>query len=65
MEHNLRRHEFGKMLLDVAKYVLTIVVVGGVFSGTFRPLFVGCGAALGLMIAVVGCLAIPADKGDA
>ena len=59
MEDDVRRQELGKAILDVAKYVLTIVVIGGVFGDQFRGLFVLGGSLLGVGLGAVGFFTLP------
>lgn len=61
MRDRTRRLELGKMLLDVAKYVMTIVVIGGIVSGRVQldMIVIGFGMAAGIM--GVGFFAIPLE----
>ncbi len=62
MRDRTRRLELGKMLLDVAKYVMTIVVIGGIISGRVQldMIVLGIGMATGIM--GVGFFAIPLEE---
>lgn len=57
-----RRHELGKMWLDVAKYILTIVVVGGLFAGRMDVRAIVLGFVLGAAVAGVGFQVIPSEE---
>lgn len=59
-----RRTELGKMFFDVAKYVLTIVVIGGLISERINVGAILLGIGLGTALATIGYFAIPPQQGD-
>lgn len=50
------------MALDVSKYVLTIVVVGGAFFGKLPVVAIGTGVLLVSVVIYVGFLVIPPEE---
>jgi len=64
MRHDERRKELGKMLMDVAKYLATVGIIGSVLTNglTFiRGLVIG---ALFLFLVVLAFFVIPTRKGE-
>lgn len=61
MRDRTRRIETGRMSLDVAKYVLTIVGVGGLFSGQFQVGAIIGGIVLGVVLIAIGFAIIPLE----
>ena len=57
-----RRLELGKTILDVAKYVLTIVVIRGLVSNPFDIYSIAFGTILVLGLGLIGFLAIPEEE---
>ena len=64
MEDRTRRLELGKMLLDVAKYLLTIVVVGGLVSEKVSVEAVVLGVLLAGSLIGIGFQTIPPEEGS-
>lgn len=64
LQDRTRRIEFGKMLLDVGKYVVTMVVVGGLFAEQVHLGAVAVGIVLAAGISALGFVTIP-PEGDA
>lgn len=62
MRDKTRRTELGKMLIDVAKYVVTIVVVGGLFSERIDFGTVVLGIVLAIGFALIGFHVIPQEE---
>jgi len=62
MKDRTRRLELGKMLLDVAKYVLSIVVIGGMVSDRVQPEAILIGLALGGGLIGIGFQVIPLEE---
>jgi len=63
MTNRTRRTKLGEMLLDVDKYILTVVVVGGYISP--EKLGVGliiAGLLVAIVIAIMAVMIIPKDK---
>lgn len=65
MAQEVRREELGKFFLDLAKYVLTVVVVGTLISEVvnLRALLIGLG--LGAGLTVIGYWILPPAIRDA
>ena len=57
-----RRVEVGKMSLDVSKYILTIVVVGGAFFGKLSWVTIGGGVLVAAAVTAIGFLVIPPEE---
>lgn len=57
-----RQIELGKMLLDIAKYIATIVVVSGVFTQQMKGWVIIYGAILAVSFAGVGYWVIPEEE---
>lgn len=62
MNDKTRRIELGKMLLDVAKYVLTVVVISGLVSAQIDVGTVLFGMALAISLAGMGFFVIPVEE---
>jgi len=62
MQDRARRTEIGKMLIDVAKYVFTLIVIGGLFSERLNIGAITMGVLLATGIATIGFLAIPPEE---
>ena len=63
MINRTRRTKLGEMLLDVDKYILTVVVIGGFF--TPERISVGlilAGFFIAVLMAVAALVIIPPDK---
>ena len=62
MRDRTRRLELGKMVIDVAKYIFTIVVIGGLISNRvdLEAMLIGLVLAFGLM--GVGFGVIPPEE---
>jgi len=50
------------MLIDVAKYVFTLIVIGGLFSERLNIGAITMGVLLATGIATIGFLAIPPEE---
>ena len=64
MIHEKRREELGKMIMDVAKYLATVGLIGSFLTNS---LTVGTGliiAIVVLLLTVMGFYTIPPKKGD-
>ena len=62
MKDRTRRLELGKMVLDVAKYIFTIVVIGGLFYRQLSPLVAVVGIFLAVAASSIGFRVIPSEK---
>ncbi len=62
MKDRTRRLEIGRTLIDVAKYVATIVVVGGLVSNRVDLPNVLIGIVVVFGLGIIGFLAIPQDE---
>jgi len=62
MKYYNRRKEIGKMLVDVVKYIITIVIIGSLLTEklTAEMALLGTMASLGFLI--VAFFVIPPDK---
>ena len=60
--NRLRRHELGKMLLDVAKYVVTIVVVGGIVAQRLNTRVLGLGIVATIFFTALGFWTLPLER---
>ncbi len=61
-EDRIRRLELGKMFIDIAKYVLTIVVIGGLFLDRLNVWAILMGAILATGLGTIGFLVIPLEE---
>ena len=61
MHDRIRRTELGRMAFDIAKYVFTIVVIGGIISRGIDPRMVGMGAVIGLGVCALAFFVTPSD----
>lgn len=57
-----RRMIFGTMLVDVVKYLLTVIVIGSVFAETIKIKQMIVGLCLATVIAYVAYKLIPSDR---
>lgn len=62
MTNRTRRLELGKMIIDVAKYILTIVAVGGLVSNRIDTAAMMAGLALAGGLMGVGFQMIPPEE---
>jgi polyferredoxin len=62
MRDRTRRLELGKMLMDVAKYVLTILVIGGFFYKQVGPFVAVLGFVLAMIFLSIGFQIIPPEE---
>lgn len=62
MRDRTRRTELGRVLLDVAKYVVTIVVIGGLISERVNVGAVLLGVVLAIGIGAIGFQVIPPEE---
>ena len=58
----MRRLELGKMLLDVSKFISTIVVVGGIVSDRVRVELIVLGVLMAVGFAGIGFQVIPLEE---
>jgi hypothetical protein len=58
-----RRKEFGKMFLDVAKYVITIVVIGSLLTEKLDVKMAIIGLTIFFLILLAAFFTIPPNKG--
>ena len=65
MRDRTRRTELGKMFIDVAKYVLTIVVIGGLVAEQVHAGSIVLGLVFSTSTAAIGFLVIPPEEGGA
>jgi len=63
MRYTKSRLEAGKMLFDITKYVITVIVIGGIFSKSigFKEALFGIFIAIALFI--TGFIIIPKEEG--
>lgn len=62
MRDKARRTELGKMCVDIAKYVYTIVVIGGLFSERVNIGAIVLGFVLATAVAAIGFHVIPLEE---
>ncbi len=62
MRNWTRQHELGRILLDVAKYIATGVVICGLFAPQVNVLLIVSGAVLAASFAGVGFYIIPSEE---
>lgn len=62
MTNRTRRLELGKMVIEVAKYILTIVVIGGLISNRIDTGAIIMGLALATGLMGVGFQVIPLEE---
>lgn len=62
MRYDLKRLELGRMFIDVAKYIATIIVVGSLFSEKVNLRVVVIGIILSLVVGIIGFLTIPVKE---
>ena len=57
MTNRTRRNKLGEMLLDVDKYILTVVVVGGFFApGKLSPILIIAGFVIAVVIVIMAVM---------
>ncbi|MCM8784142.1 MAG: hypothetical protein NC818_05170 [Candidatus Omnitrophica bacterium] len=59
MKYYFRRIELGKMFIDVAKYIVTIIVIGTLFSEKINLRILVLGICLALAMGIIGFLTLP------
>ena len=59
MRDEIRRHELGKYLLDISKYVLTVVVIGALASERVEAKLVLLGLGIGAAFCFSGFWTLP------
>jgi hypothetical protein len=57
-----RRKIFGQMLVDVVKYLFTVIVIGSIFADTVKVFPIIIGLMLAIIIASVAYKLIPHDE---
>jgi O-antigen ligase len=57
-----KRKIFGQMLVDVVKYLFTIIVIGSIFAETVKIFPIIMGLIIAIIIAFVAYKLIPPDK---
>lgn len=62
MRHNQRRSEIGKMLVDIAKYVATIGIIGGLITDKLSPKTAIFGIVSIVLLLFVAFFVMPANK---
>ncbi len=62
MRNMKRREKLADLLFDLAKYILTVVVVGGLLSGKFDFIYWFIGVLLSLALMVCAYFLTPQDK---
>jgi len=62
MKHRERRKEIGKMFIDVAKYMLTALFVGRIFTGEITMKMGIFEVTAIAIILVIGFFTIPPEK---
>ncbi len=62
MKHCNRRREIGKMLVDVSKYIITIVIIGSLLSERLTVNMALWGVITSLGFLILAFFTIPSDK---
>ncbi|MEK7813146.1 MAG: DUF6722 family protein [Candidatus Desantisbacteria bacterium] len=64
MKYSSRRKEIGKMFVDVAKYILTIGIIGSLFTDRLTIKMAMGGVVASVVFLVVAFFVIPQDGGE-
>ncbi len=62
MKYSQRRKETGKMLIDIVKYLVTIVIIGGLFTDKLTPQMATWGIISSIILYLLAFFTIPLDK---
>ncbi len=65
MIHDDRRKEAGKMLLDIAKYIVTVGLIGGMVTQSLSLFTAGTIIVVAFIVFLVGFYTIPPKKKEA
>ncbi len=64
MKHDERRKELGKMLMDVAKYLATVGLIGGILTENITAIAGIAIVAVVAILIIVAFFTIPSKKGE-
>jgi hypothetical protein len=64
MKFETRRREIGKMLVDVVKYILTIVLIGSLLTDKLTLKMAMLGSIMAIVILIIAFFTLPADKNN-
>lgn len=64
MRHSKRRHKIGEMVIDIAKYLITVGLIGGIFTDKVSFVMGIIIICIVITISLVGFFIIPPDKED-
>ncbi len=59
MRFTKSRYEAGKMLFDITKYVVTVIVIGGIFSKSIDLKSAIFGVFIAIVLFIAGFVVIP------
>lgn len=62
MKHEDRRKEYGKMILDVSKYLLTAGLIGGILTEKMKTIDAIVLFTVAVTVSIIGFYIIPAKK---
>jgi hypothetical protein len=62
MRHEDRRREAGRMFIDIAKYIATVGVIGGLLSEKMTPAIATALIAVAISSFIIGFYTIPPRK---
>ena len=62
MKYSQRRKETGKMLIDIVKYLITIVIIGGLFTDKLTLQMAIWGIISSIVLYLLAFFTIPLDK---
>jgi len=63
MRHEDRRKEAGKMFIDIAKYIITVGVIGGMLSERMTVIMAIAIFVIAIVAFIIGFYTIPPKKG--
>jgi hypothetical protein len=64
MKHEDRRREAGKMFIDIAKYIVTVGIVGGMLSERMTIFMAIAIFVVAIVSFIIGFYTIPPKKGE-
>ena len=62
MKYSQRRKETGKMLIDIVKYLITIVIIGGLFTDKLTLQMAIWGIISSIVLYLLAFFTIPLDE---
>jgi len=59
MRYTNSRYEAGKMLMDITKYIITVIVISGIFSKSIDFKSAIIGVIIAIILFIIGFVIIP------